>query len=323
MDQFERGIVTIASGNDFFAQLASNLARSFFLWHPQSAVRFQIATDRPDAFPEDVRRKAVFIPFKQGQYGDCFSPKLHLDKLTLATRETIFLDSDCLIYGSLEGAFDRFRERQVSVLGKTATAGYYWGKIPERMERFKIGFHPIFGGSFYYYQQSDAARAIFERARAIEPHYDEWGFERLRGRPNEEPLMAVAMAEAEQPPVDDDGTIIGHAICHESYVRTNVFFGRTHLVNLPNRHGFDHKWPESEIHPRIVHFNNHLVGLPAYRADVTGLALRARQVPLAGTIAHQLYLPSIRGAEAIKSAVRPLVHKFVGARRVKNKRVAG
>jgi hypothetical protein len=48
--------------------------------------------------------------------GKGFSVKLYLDQLSPAN-ETLFLDADCLVTGSISPVFDRFRDWSVTMSG--------------------------------------------------------------------------------------------------------------------------------------------------------------------------------------------------------------
>jgi hypothetical protein len=109
-------VLTIATGKKLYIDLAVNLARSFLHWHPNSDIIFRIATDMPQLIPADILAKIQTITIKSGELGFGFSPKLHLDKLA-DEGQTLFIDSDCLIFERLDYLFERFKGHDVSVVG--------------------------------------------------------------------------------------------------------------------------------------------------------------------------------------------------------------
>src|SRR4051794_21955005 len=111
-----RNIITIATGKKLYVDFAVNLARSFFWWHPHTSIKFFIVTDRKEFIPEEILEKVNLISIKPGELGEGFSSKLYLDKLA-PEGQTLFIDSDCLIFGCLDRVFDKFLNHSVSVIG--------------------------------------------------------------------------------------------------------------------------------------------------------------------------------------------------------------
>ena len=67
---------------------------------------------------------------------------------------------------------------------------------------------PRFNGGVYYLERGETCTQVYDTARALLPLYGEIGFELLRGAPNEELLVSLAMALHGQKPVAEDGTIM-------------------------------------------------------------------------------------------------------------------
>jgi len=76
-------VLTIATGKSIYIQMAVNLARSFKWWHKNSDIKFAIATDQAYLIPPDLS-DILIIELQPNQYGQGFSPKLHLDKISPA-----------------------------------------------------------------------------------------------------------------------------------------------------------------------------------------------------------------------------------------------
>ncbi len=124
-------VLTIATGKSIYIQMAVNLARSFKWWHKNSDIKFAIATDQAYLIPPDLS-DILIIELQPNQYGQGFSPKLHLDKISPADN-TLFVDADCLCVGSLESVFDRCKGHTVSVIGKTILEGDFLQKMVEKV----------------------------------------------------------------------------------------------------------------------------------------------------------------------------------------------
>src|SRR5436305_1784801 len=105
--------------------MACALARSFKLWNGSNNIAFHLATDAPrDNLPRDLRDLSM-IHVSREDLGSGFSSKLQLDRLAPAEL-SLFVDSDCLCFGSLEPAFQVFRGHAVSVIGREISQGE-WG----------------------------------------------------------------------------------------------------------------------------------------------------------------------------------------------------
>jgi hypothetical protein len=162
---------------------------------------------------------------------------------------------------------------------------------------------------------------VFETARDLEKRYDELGMVRLRGMPNEEPLIGLAMAVHDQHPIPDDGTIKAEPMFFSGRTSIDVFSGRAHLFNLPGipRPFYEWQLPES-ANPAVVHFNCSFADEPPYTTEAFRLELVLRRGwPL---WAATLFASTTRSfpfavRRGIKSAFRPLYHSLLGNRRIK------
>ncbi|MEL6166224.1 MAG: hypothetical protein AAFR37_21590, partial [Cyanobacteria bacterium J06628_3] len=253
---YNRAVLTIATGKPIYIQMAVNFARSFKWWHKDSDIRFVLATDQKQLIPPDLQDIEV-IELQPGQYGHGFSPKLHLDKLALA-QQTLFIDADCLCVGSLESVFDRFEGRAVSVVGSSISEGEWFGDVAAVCQRFGVKALPKFNGGVYYLEKGELSGHVYAKARELEPHYEEIGLTLLRGRPNDELLMAIAMAMNNQVGIPDDGSIFTDPQACPVGLSIDVLRGKSRLINPPPPHSKHQAWyPLEEAHPLLVHFLGH------------------------------------------------------------------
>src|ERR1700761_392416 len=100
----DKNILTIATGKGLYVDMAANLARSFLHWHPQTDIQFHLVTDQKQIIPNDIVDRIKTIEIKPGELGEGFSSKLFLDKLA-PEGQTLFIDSDCLVFGNLDWVF--------------------------------------------------------------------------------------------------------------------------------------------------------------------------------------------------------------------------
>jgi hypothetical protein len=312
----ERSVLTIATGKPLYLNMAVGLARSFRLWNATNDIGFTVVTDRPDLIPEDLHFVRIH-EIEMGQYGEGFSPKLYLDEFAPA-EQTLFIDADCLVYGGLAPVFDRFRGHAVSAVGRDVSTGEWFGDIAARCEAFGIEAIPKFVGALYYLEPGVTARAVFERARQLEARYDEIGLVRLRGRPNEEPLVSLAMALHDQHPVPDDGTIKADAMHFPDGIAVDVFSGRAEFSNTS---GLEVTTSPGLVRatPLIAHFNDSFAQELPYVREVKRLDLRLGrgwQGPTADAYAALTETLPRKSRAVAKDLLRPAFRRVFGVRRV-------
>ncbi len=246
-------ILTIATGKKLYVDMAVNLARSFFWWHPNTDIVFRIVTDDKTHWPEDVATRVEMSFIEPGELGAGFSTKLHLDNLAY-DGQTIFIDSDCLIYGNLDFVFEKFKGHSVSVIGNYISQGEWFGNIGSICKQFNVRQIPKFNGGIYYLEKGEIADKVYETARSLEKRYDEIGFVRLRGRPNDEVLMALAMELNHQKPIDDDGSILAEFVNFQSGIKSDLVKGVAELYNDPTHVMYQKNWHLTIARPVVVHF---------------------------------------------------------------------
>lgn len=314
----DRAILTLAVGKPIFAKVAATLERSVRYWNAGNGIRFVIATDMPDELPADVREHAEVLVLRPGQYGEGFSPKLHLDEMAPAAR-TLFVDADCLCVGGLASVFDRFAGCPVGVVAGRIERGEWFGDVSAICQAMTLPALPKFNGGIYYIESGSRASSVFATARALEPRYDELGLVRLRGRPNDELLMAIALAVHGLWGIPEDGSIMAEPLNFGCGLEVDVLAGQAALYNTPGHPSFNAQWPLHVGRPLLVHF----LGYHIDRVPYTAEALKLEKVLGAGWTASaaRLYanatrtLPS-RMVTRTKDALRPAYHRIFGTREV-------
>lgn len=309
---------TIAVGKPIYLKMAFALARSFLRFNNREDIGFTLVTDRPvSARPPDL--DAIdWIQIPEGAYGRGFTPKLHLDKLAPSDR-ALFIDADCLCVASLGHAFKAFAGRPVSVIGRTITGGEWFGDTAAIAASLGLNGYPRFNGGVYYLERGPACSAIYDTARDLLPRYDELGFVRLRGAPNDEVLMAAAMALHGAEPIPETGTIMNSLMAAPGGMALDVLRGIAVMHN-PKRHPRHNPWyAQEELRPSIVHFLGQDVAHHPYRTEITALERAAAgwPEPLARLYAHLASAWPDRMARGAKWMVRPAYHRLFGTRAVR------
>ena len=314
-----RAVITLATTKPIFVDMAFALARSFLYWNRDPDLKFYLITDLAFDLPPDLARIEI-IRVEPGKLGVGFSPKLHLDSLLPAAR-TLFIDSDCLCFGPLDYVFDRFAGCKVGVVGGALTSGLWHCDIDKTRQRLNLGPMPEFNGGLYYLERGGEVTEVYQRARALEAQYNELGLVRLRGRPNDEILISIALAERGWMAVPEDGTILGNVdTIYPVIDELDVLRGVCRMSNPPptdRRHLPAH--PVSESRPLIVHFLDYGTDQWPYRAEALKIRLVQRNglpVALARLLADGTLGLAGRSLDAFKDTFRPAYRKLFGARRI-------
>lgn len=315
----QRNVLTIATGKAFYLKLAVNLARSFYYWNEKEGINFYLATDSGEQLPADLQAFVQVIKLNPGEIGESFSTKLHLDKLAPPGR-TLFIDSDCLIYGRLSDVFEKFKGNCVSVIGNYISSGEWFGKVSSVLERFALTAMPKFNGGIYYIENGEKAKEVYEKARELEQQYDKIGFVRLRGRPNDEVLMSIALQLCRQSIIEEDGTIMSDPQACPGRYEINVLSGKTLLRNPPYPHPLHRDWyPFTSVSPVIVHFLGYYTQHYPYKMEESRLKLISHQASYFTANALSYITIGFTGhlKQSLKNFLRPVVHKLYGPRKLK------
>ncbi|HAL83999.1 MAG TPA: hypothetical protein DCO83_18615, partial [Mucilaginibacter sp.] len=312
-------VLTIATGKKLYIDMAVNLARSFWLWNAESDINFYLATDQPQSLPDDVKTFVKIIQIKPGALGEGFSTKLHLDKLA-PSGQTLFIDSDCLIYGNIEGVFGRFAGHSVSVIGGYISTGEWFGNVKAICKKFNITQIPKFNGGIYYLENGEKAGNVYRLARQLEKQYDEIGFVRLRNRPNDEVIIALAMALNNEEPIPDDGSIMSDPLSCPGNFSTNVIKGKTSLLNPPKPSPLHQDWyPFEKVKPLIIHFLGHHSLSYQYKKDAYCLqAIQSNKLSFGKRIFASVVVElPMRTKILLKQLFRPVYKLMFGTRAIK------
>lgn len=316
----QQNVLTIATGKPLYLRLAENMARSFYYWNKDANIKFYLATDQAHLISEDVKSYVNIIPISKGEFGTGFSTKLHLDHIA-PKGKTLFIDSDCLIYGNIQWIFDAFNGHPVSVVGNYISDGEWFGDIKQVCKSFKLEKLPKFNGGIYYLESGDISSRTYQTARDLEKKYDEIGFLRLRNTPNDEVLMAVAIALHNLPIVYDDGSMMSDPQACQGKYHLDIIKGTTKMINPPYPSPLHQNWyPHHIVRPKIIHF------LGSYAEGSTYL-LEAYRVKKA-LAQKSIFLHTIYGNLTIKypdliktllkNMLRPLYRLVFGKRKIKS-----
>src|SRR5947209_1532459 len=196
-----RGIITVAFGSERYLRMARLLAESLDLHAPD--LPRALVTDSTDR-----KLTALYdyvLPY-QPEWGKGWLYKLHLNDCS-PFRETLYIDCDCIVVGGLDHIWRLFADIPFGVEGRQVSDGEFVGDVAERCSSLGVESIPRFNGGMYYFDDSDAAAAVFDTARGLMSRYDELGLQpHARGISNDEPVVSMALATHGIRAVDDGGT---------------------------------------------------------------------------------------------------------------------
>lgn len=188
----DRGVLTMAYGHPRFIEQAKDLGLSLRLHAPD--LPRAIVTDSMDAELRSIFTDVIPL---QPEYGSGVGQKLYLDRYS-PYETTLFIDSDCLVLGSLLAFWAAFQGRYFGVPGyrhlHRGDKDPYMD-VDHVLDRFGVTALPKFNGGTYYFTRSAEATRFFETARHL---MDQWRELRLapfrRNGPNDEAVYSIAMA---------------------------------------------------------------------------------------------------------------------------------
>lgn len=323
MEPGSRAVITLGSGKDFYFDIAINLARSFEHWNRDNGARFYIVTDLDRAIPSDLKR-AQIIRCEPGYLKRGFSAKIQMYDFA-PVEEFLFIDADCLVLGDVTPIFEKMASAPVGIFGVEQFTGERFGDVEAIREALGIPFVPNFNGGVYYVRKGDLARNIFAYAEALEPRYDDVGFVRLRGQPNDEMLIGAALAHFGVRPIENDGRFYGDFQWWPRLTSMNVLKGVCEMDNPPAPHPLrQDSYPAAKARPLILHFLGHHIERAEYKEAARAFALAAEGALLPGLRSKIEAWPHY-ALRAAKKAGRPLFHAVFGVRpvRVERNRLLG
>lgn len=272
-------VITFATNNSDYGRLALNCAQSVVL---HNNLPVYIVSNLDLKIPDKFRGSIIKINAKPEDAILGIGMKLHIDEY-IQTEHTLFIDSDCICFGSLRGIFDDCEGHDVTVAGNVKDVENWCGPAVAKTinDRFGLGEIIRFNGGLYYLRRSLTTTAIFNKAREIAESYDDYGFSRIKNKwMNEEVPLSIAMTLNKQTPIADDGSFMTDLYTDYRPAKLNVLNGTRLLKNKPYRHIRHRPWYPTAYAPVIVHFGgNNLKSYP-YKSQSLILRLNRFNLPV-------------------------------------------
>jgi len=273
-------VITFATGKTKYVKFALNCVRSVLQFNK---IRFYIVSDLKFKIPVTLKKYIFIIDAKPEHLDQGTGIKLYIDKY-LQTQYTLFIDSDCLCYGSLQSAFDLFSVKNVSVAGNIVNAASWCGEEQAKTiyEIFGITKLTRFNGGIYYVSKSGQSTKIFDKAREIALDYDQLGFKRIyQNWINEEIPISIAITLHQELPVADDSFLMTDLYTDQHTSNLNVLTGFRRINNPAVGSVWHRPWyPSRILKPIIVHFGNSNLYRYPYLSQHFLLKLKSNHIPV-------------------------------------------
>lgn len=144
-----RGILTLATGQLHYIELAKNLGRSLKMNGPKLPTA--IITDSIDPEIKDIFD--IIIP-ADNSFKNIILDKLNIYEYT-PFEETMFIDADCLVIKDFSFLWDLFKGRELATLGYWRTTPYHFFDLNKVKKDFEINGFPAFNGGVYMFKKSN------------------------------------------------------------------------------------------------------------------------------------------------------------------------
>jgi len=243
----KRGILVMVFGHKMYIDMAKRLMESLKLHSPNLPIALATSVEDPE-----LRALADVIVPDHPTFNDTSGmiQKMNVD-LYAPFEETIYIDSDCLIFGDITPMFDQFQGLPVGLLGDYVTQGHYYTDVTSLLKKLGLEKLPRFCAGMIYLNKAAGASRVYDAVRAKIPNYDSYGFKVWRGGVCDEPLISLTLAEQGVPVLPDD---------FRSFVTLAQVYGPLKVDVLRGKCSFDRyefvsgKLEVSTAYPTILHF---------------------------------------------------------------------
>ena len=250
----------MAYGATEYVDMARSLALS--LQRSSPGIPRALVTDSED---EDLPGLYDHVIPLHAEWGNGVSQKLHIDLYSPWT-QTLFIDSDSLVFGSLEFAFEAFAGTGACIAksnfvdASTGLDGIDFSILNRDLGVSRI---PRFNGGIYFIEKRTKSEETIQLARSYLPKYRALGFGEFRGAgPPDELLIGTAMAVLGIPFSNPPRIIMRTPIGLQGKLKVDVSSGRA---------SFDKAG--QVVEPAIVHFAGGWRNHPTYLRESTKLRI--------------------------------------------------
>lgn len=261
------GFVTLAVGDERYYKLAANLLLSHRL-NGNSDAPFAIFADRKNQYTA-MFDQVILLDTPHLSY---------LDKLEMLQQppfeHNIFIDADCLIYNDVSLLLQSAGRGGVYCFGRalpiTSTEGWF---LLEDIGEYKeqICFIPSMHGGIIFFSQDELTKKIYRLSMKISSEYSSYRFKYF-DKPADEPILALASAVCDCPPVELHAEEIGAAFCFLPTVKVQKMNIRKRQLVYTDGTGVRGGGTT------VLHWQNHYTKQPVYGREVDRISMSEPRV---------------------------------------------
>jgi len=233
----EKGILTLAIGKKFNIQ-ARYLAYSCILHSP--TLPRAIITDNCGYFNDLYD---VIIQYT-ADMGDPFNVKLKLHNHS-PFYETLFLDSDTLVYTDLNFMWNYFGEQSIVYAGNCRKEGeWYFKDIDKVLKYYDIPWIGQLNSGIFLFRKDEIGMNVLNYANELHENHGDIEIPFFRGKMlPDEPFLAISFGKYDQSPQKNDFGRLGRSLINTKNVRLDITKGIAKFIKSGEL-----------IFPSIVHF---------------------------------------------------------------------
>lgn len=280
-----QGYITLATGSNFYLELAINLALSLKLNDPSRPICLVI--------DKGAKLAAQYKPFidevaylepKEGFHG-CLN-KLRMNEVS-PFGESMFVDSDCiLVKQDMDRHWAKFASPGFNIAGGKVTDGHWYGfSIAEVIAKLNIPYMVRMNSGVYYFKRGPASDQFFNATLSlVEQHKELLGtFHRNKLQLADEPFIGAALGQMGISPIaydPRDGSIMittikasnihfdpvaqqSTLLKHDDFRFLGRFFPRKKVAHSPSFAHFVKLEPKSDYQRISNQLRDHF-GLPRF-----------------------------------------------------------
>jgi hypothetical protein len=275
----DHSIIIFATNKHSYADMALKCAASILLFNN---IKIYVITNLNITIPRQYARHINIIRCRPEYEPLGIEMKLHIDEY-LQTEHTLFIDADCLCFGSLKDIFNAGAHGDVTVAGNVVAAATWCGREQAGTIKKRFGLDELirYNGGLYRIKKNTATKKIFNKAREIAADYDNYGFSRINGKwINEEGPLSIAMMLNKQQPFADDGRYMTDLFTDRRPGTLNVLKGLANLKNPPLPSTLHRPWYPNKYGPVILHFGGSSNNSYPYNSQGALLKLNSFKLPV-------------------------------------------
>lgn len=189
----ERGILTMAVGTNRYLEQAVNLARSVRRFNPTLPIALIT-----DSHSTSVACEFDHVLMLNPEWGPPFNQKLRVDAYS-PFDETLFIDSDCLVFGSLADVFAKLCADDFSMpVVQQRTGMWHSADVRNWADILNVESIPVGNAGCFFFRRTERAATFFATARrrmSVDEYQRVGIYHRRNGSLLMEPAISMAMVE--------------------------------------------------------------------------------------------------------------------------------